>query len=292
MTFKKYLRLNEVGSNRILYFIKNQYIPLTPKMLERIFVIHKEIYYHVTDINNTKKLEKLQGTKKQISCFNNWSSTAIFEYGADGINNSYPVTFTLKGSYTFGASSDIFTEQDPQGRRWISPLDITDNDNGGLFSKISEDINKIFKKSKIMKKIGEIDITDTDNKTSYEIIKTYMDITEKVLLKYKDKIEDTLTEPEVYEYNEIMGYNFKIISKKMIEDDFVKYINLNARRIIASLGITTDIGNYEFEMYTSTDMVHQGPELHNKLKKKLYKLASEANIELFSDVDELEQSLD
>lgn len=225
MKFKEYIynQINEKTHETIFQKMKSGDIPLTPKMLERIFPINKGHFFHVTDLTNKNRLEKIQKSKKQVSCFTDFYNYEIFG-GANGIEYEYPCTFILEGSYTFGSSEDVYTEPDDGGRRWIQYYEIMDTESSEIFKDVSDYIIELFSKSKFGKEFTKDQIDalfyqpqDLDGKTKALIIKTYMDSAEKALLKYKDDIQNAFSR-ETSSYNEVMGYNF-VIKEQVIDID-------------------------------------------------------------------------
>jgi len=277
MKFIEYLDiLDEKNNSSDSIFKKmiNWHIPLSPKMLERIFVVNKEEFFHVTDLTNRKKLEKLQGSRKTVSCFTDFNSEDIFT-GADGIDYKFPAVFTLRGSYTFGSSEDVYTEPDSGGRRWIEPQNIMDPKSEELFREISLNIMNEFLKSSFGKDYTkeQLDLLFSehdkiDKKEKALIIKTYLDISEKVLKKFKDDIL-YLFDRDTKKYNEILGYNFKIQSIKMHEYNFFNYLMYKHKN-------------------TPPNFYPDGDE---EDKLTAYKIAKEMNIELFDSLDNLIDSL-
>jgi len=223
MKFKDYIQITEKTHETIFQKMRSGDIPLTPKMLERIFPKNTGYFFHVTDLTNKKRLEKLQKTKKQVSCFTDFYNYEIFG-GADGIDYDYPCTFILEGNYTFGSSEDVYTEPDDGGRRWIQYYEIMDSESSDIFKDVSDYIIEIFSKSKFGKEFTKDQIDalfyepqNLNGKTKALVIKTYMDSAEKALLKYKDDIIDSFGR-ETSSYNEVMGYNF-IIKEIMMDID-------------------------------------------------------------------------
>jgi hypothetical protein len=276
LKYKEYIEIIEKNNTYQSMFEKmgKWNIPLIPRMLERDFTVHKEEFFHVTDLRNRKKLEKLQRTKKTVSCFTDFKSEDIFT-GADGIDNTYPAVFVLKGSYTFGGAEDLYTEPDSQGRRWIQPYLLRDKENEKLFGEISKEIKETFLKSPFGKEFTEqqLDLMfthhhDIEGKTKTLIIETYFDITEKVLKKFKEDIL-FLFDRDTKKYNEVLGYNFKIQKIKMDEYHFPKFLRTSYR----------DVPNNFF------------PEGNNEDKIEAYKIAQSMNIELYETLDKLIDSL-
>jgi len=277
MKFIEYLNiLDEKNNSSTTIFEKmiKWNIPLSPKMLERIFVVNKEEFFHVTNLTNKERLEKLQGSRKTVSCFTDFNSKDIFT-GPDGINYKFPAVFTLKGSYTFGSSEDVYTEPDRGGRRWIEQENIMDPKSKDLFEEISLNIMNEFLKSSFGKDYTKEQLDSLfsepyaiDNKEKALIIKTYLDISEKVLKKFKDDIL-YLFNRDTKKYNEILGYNFKIQRIKMYKHNFFKYLIQKHKNI-------------------PFDFCPDGVE---EDKLRAYEIAKGMNIELFDSLDDLIDSL-
>jgi len=301
MNFKEYIGLilekSKDTSRSIFSKIMNHYIPITPKAMERIFTVNKEEFFHVTDIINIEKVEKLQGSKKTMSCFTDFGSYDIFD-GADGIDYDSPITFVLKGSYTFGASEDIYTEMDEQGRRWVMPPDIRDGHVKDLFDDISEDIFMEFMKSPNFKGMTEQNIQTLveeqhliEGKDKARIIKDYLDASEKIIKKYKKDIEDVMG-GEVHNYNEVLGYNFKIVKKKMLLDKFLNFmIEASPAEVKSLLKIKTLPERGEYDDWTLGNDWDLPEKEWARLKTKIYTMAKEANIEIFEIIEDLTDSL-
>jgi hypothetical protein len=121
-TFKQHIieKLEIAAHNRtsaqVLHF-NQHYIPLNPKMFERLVGKQIRIGYHVFGVKNIKSLKKLEGTRKSISCFTSAGGTDMLKYGV--VAGSGLVAM-IEGKSLLWAGSDVFTEPDESGRRWIN----------------------------------------------------------------------------------------------------------------------------------------------------------------------------
>jgi len=226
--------LNEKNNSSasILDYIARKNVPVSPKMIERILGVEEGTYFHMLDLLNVPLLRKLQDKRKTISCFDKWSNDDIFS-GADGIELEEPVCAVLSGKKAIHHNSDIWTGFDSQGRRWVSPGNISDERVKRFWVTVGEQIHRrivnsdwfemencefcedipCFINKTIMSNecgYGEDDL----KKTKMELIKLYFDVTEEVLNDYRDDLKSLLEYSEndlVDGYNEILGYDFKII---------------------------------------------------------------------------------
>jgi len=216
----------------ILEFIARKFVPISPKMMERIFGDEEGTYFHMLDLLNVPQLRKLQNKRKTVSCFDKWNNDDIFS-GADGIELEEPVCAVLSGKKAVHHNADIWTKFDSQGRRWVEPDNIADSRVRRFWKTMGEQIHR---------RIMDTDWFETENcefckdlscfigktivsneckyneddlkKTKMELIKLYFDVTEEVLIDYKDDLKSLLEYSEndlVDGYNEILGYDFKII---------------------------------------------------------------------------------
>lgn len=242
-TLKKFIEdlnnTNEKNSSslRIIDYIFTGGIPISPSSFERIFGHLYGRYLHATEVSNFKSLMNLQGTRKTISCFNKWENNKIFKYGATGIDLVYPCTFLLEGNYAIDAGADIYTSYDSAGRRWILPGEFPEQ-KGNIFKlidKISKTIiQKYTKENPIVgelinsvvsgQKFRRVAIRDFEETSlpKSEVISKYIDISEKVILSFKSDIEKHFSKL-TYNYNELLGYNFKVIGGVITKQSFNNY---------------------------------------------------------------------
>jgi len=234
-------KLNESASDNIIVAISNGNIPISPKTMERILGENKMNYLHVLEVEDVKKLEKLQHTRKTVSCFNKWGNKSIFEYGADGMELGAPAIALLNGKAAIHQKDDIFTDLDWQGRRWIDADAIEDDELLEFWTSIKDEIL-----TKIMKwfeknyncdkplgyilnglKVGEWDCDFDVKMFKKDLISNYIDITEKILKKYKKQILSFMKYESVERYNEILGYDFEIKEIAIVADNIYQNSMLN-----------------------------------------------------------------
>jgi len=127
--FKTYLREREVAwqqsaSTKIFDFSQIQYmqIPLSSKTMEWIFKVQlpRATVFHVTSGIGLEKLKKLQNKKKSISAFFNMTA----DYIDSGIKTEGGVVAELDANIIVSSKSDIMSQPDKTGRRWVALYNI------------------------------------------------------------------------------------------------------------------------------------------------------------------------
>jgi len=128
-TFKGYLKEKEVAwqqsaSTKIFDFSQIQYmqIPLTSSTMEWIFQVQlpRATVFHVTNGIGLDKLKKLQNRKKSISAFFNMTA----DYIDSGIKTEGGVVAELDANIIISSKSDIMSQPDKTGRRWVALYNI------------------------------------------------------------------------------------------------------------------------------------------------------------------------
>jgi hypothetical protein len=133
-------------------------------------------------------------------------------------------------------------------------------------------------------KIYSVQWDDIDGKTKAIIIKNYMDSAEKVLKKSKKKIQEFMEE-ETENYNEILGYNFKIKDIKMQGEDFFNYLMDQGHELDWGLDEDEEIYYDDF----SEDLFENGAK--EKASKVLLKEAKKMGVTIYDDLGYLMDSL-
>ena len=97
-------------------------IPLTSKTMEWIFKVQlpRATVFHVTNIDGFKKLKRLQNKKKSISAFFNMDA----DYIDSGIKTEGGVVAELDANIIMSSKSDIMSQPDKTGRRWVELYNI------------------------------------------------------------------------------------------------------------------------------------------------------------------------
>ena len=142
------LNLSEANntSDVILRQIGMGSIPLTPKMISRIFPKKKMYYFHALPPAYLSKLLRVKNSKKQISAFTKWDTHMIFKEGPIDMEYTNIIVAVLNGDYNLEFPADVWTTKDKQGKRWIDVQMTNDTYNdllGDLLTKISKEIYQI-----------------------------------------------------------------------------------------------------------------------------------------------------
>jgi len=102
--------------------IGNMKIPLSSKMLTWIFNVQlpRVTVFHVTSGIGFEKLKRLQNKKKSISAFFNMTA----DYIDQGIKTEGGVVVELDANILMSSKSDILSQPDKTGRRWVALYNI------------------------------------------------------------------------------------------------------------------------------------------------------------------------
>jgi len=97
-------------------------IPLTSKTMSWIFNVQlpRVTVFHVTSGIGLKKLKRLQNKKKSISAFFNMTA----DYIDQGIKTEGGVVVELDANILMSSKSDILSQPDKTGRRWVALYNI------------------------------------------------------------------------------------------------------------------------------------------------------------------------
>jgi len=102
--------------------MSNMKIPFTSKTMEWIFQVQlpRATVFHVTSGIGLEKLKKLQNKKKSISAFFNMDA----DYIDSGIKTEGGVVAELDANIIISSKSDIMSQPDKTGRRWVALYNI------------------------------------------------------------------------------------------------------------------------------------------------------------------------
>ena len=127
-TFKQYLKEGvawELSASKMIFDFQNvpdMKIPFTSKTMEWIFKVQlpRATVFHVTSGIGLEKLKRLQNKKKAISAFFNMSA----DYIDSGIKTEGGVVAELDANIIISSKSDIMSQPDKTGRRWVALYNI------------------------------------------------------------------------------------------------------------------------------------------------------------------------
>ena len=121
---KQYLKEGvawELSASKMIFDfgqMSNMKIPLSSKMMTWIFNVQlpRVTVFHVTSGIGLEKLKKLQNKKKSISAFFNMTAYYI----DSGIKTEGGVVAELDANIIISSKSDIMSQPDKTGRRWVA----------------------------------------------------------------------------------------------------------------------------------------------------------------------------
>jgi hypothetical protein len=224
--------------------LTQNYIPLYPKQIENLFGKIPVNSFHTTSPQNIQSVSKILGKKKSISTFTKANKSSGLAKGRGVQTGSGGVVFYVEGLLLGRKAEDFDTVPDRTGRRWVMGHHVF----GGDYMIL----RKAIQKAKLPDYAGWREIEDEvvaeveDNPKNDDFgfreqskiikkklgpivqkhIKKYVDTTNKLLKKHKDKVQDSMrtqtTENSPY-WNEILIYNTKVIDcfvLKRVYDDY------------------------------------------------------------------------
>ena len=189
-------------------------IPISGPMFKRIYPKSiRSTVFHATDLKGLESLKKIEGKKNTISAFFSMMS----RYMEKGIATEGGIVVEMDGDVLISASSDIMSEVDKQGRRWVEMSWFANAQRYGVgpdFRKVESDLSKLIvilikkhipkdKKIEQTKHFGKDEGAAFDawgkmkfhlqrhhgrdaGKILRVVIKDYFDGVEKIIRKHKD----------------------------------------------------------------------------------------------------------
>ncbi len=177
-------------------------IPISGPMFKRIWPdTIRSTVFHVTDHAGLARLKKLEGGKKTISAFFSMMS----RYMESGVATSGGVVAEMDADVIVSASSDIMSEVDKTGRRWVEMSWFANAQRygtGPAFDKVEKDLNTLIKTivAKHLPSLKNYEPFDIwmdmkryvkgDGKKLRLVIKDYFDGVEKIIKKHKKTMEN------------------------------------------------------------------------------------------------------
>tara|TARA_Y100001963_G_scaffold45739_1_gene64476 strand:+ start:1 stop:795 length:795 start_codon:yes stop_codon:yes gene_type:complete len=205
-----------------------------PKIMKQVLGDVPITALHNIDWYNAKvMLPKVLGTNKSISTYTALKNTSLSMGG--GVQTSGGIILEVEGKVLIAGTEDLGSVPDESGRRWINPSIF--GDIVGMKQFVGGGGHIYYKKNlyKMDKKLEDIlfryqtsllTINDEErkkyplytNKQKAELIKRWIDASNKFLLKNKKKIKDTFmkninnpkTTTDRYGWNELLVYDTKV----------------------------------------------------------------------------------
>ena len=235
-------------SKKSLQWVSHDYIPMTPKVMKQIMGDTPITIFHNLDWFSVKNyLPKVIGAKKSISTYTTGKGNIT---QGSGVQTSGGIVLELEGKVLVAGTEDLGSVPDEAGRRWISPnvlgkiLGMKELEKGGggisyrrQLQKIDKKLEDILWRYKTSLLIAPTDSKeDTDrfppytNKQKADMIKRYIDASNKFLLKNKNKIRkafmNNVNNPKITTYMSQYGYNELLVYDVKVKDAYLVLDNL------------------------------------------------------------------
>ena len=220
--------------------LTHNYVPIYPKTMEQVIGKTRVNSFHVTSPQNIESLQKVIGKKKSISTFTKANKSSPLAKGRGVQTGTGGVIFHVDGILLARRYMDFDTVPDRTGRRWVM---------GRYVFGDPMIVPSAMKKAKIAdhQKWREIEyeaeekynIRDYDSYKDYDAaikkhlapivakhIKKYIDITNKLLKKYKKDVIQNIAQPSKKSsawWNELIIYDTKVVDVfvlKRVYDDY------------------------------------------------------------------------
>ena len=224
--------------------LTQNYVPLYPKQIENLFGKIPVNAFHATSPQSIESVSKILGKKKSISTFTKANKSSGLAKGRGVQTGSGGVVFYVEGLLLGRKAEDFDTVPDRTGRRWVM--------GHHVFGTGSQLVRNVIKKAKLPdyeewreiedKIVGEVEDDPKNDDLGFreqaklikkklgpivqKHIKKYIDTTNKLLKKHKDRVQASMrtksTENSSY-WNEILIYNTKVIDcfvLKRVYDDY------------------------------------------------------------------------
>jgi hypothetical protein len=224
--------------------LTQNYVPLYPKQIESLFGKIPVNSFHTTSPQNIESVSKILGKKKSISTFTKANKSTGLAKGRGVQTGSGGVVFYVEGLLLGRKAEDFDTVPDRTGRRWVM--------GHHVFGTGSQLVRNVIKKAGLPdyaewreiedEIVGEVEDDPKNDDLGFreqaklikkklgpivqKHIKKYIDTTNKLLKKHKDRVQASMrtqsTENSSY-WNEILIYNTKVIDcfvLKRVYDDY------------------------------------------------------------------------
>ena len=231
-------------TKKSLEWVGHDYIPMTPKVIKQIMGDTPVTTFHNLNWFAIKnQLPKVIGKKKSISTYTTDTEGHLLKGG--GVQTGGGVVLEVEGKVLVAGTEDLGSVPDESGRRWIHPnvlgkiLGMKELEKGGggisyrrQLQKIDKKLEDILWRYKTSLLIAPTDSKeDTDrfppytNKQKADMIKRYIDASNKFLLKNKKKIRkafmNNVNNPKITKFMSSYGYNELLVYDVKVKDAYI-----------------------------------------------------------------------
>jgi hypothetical protein len=231
-------------TQKSMQWVYHGYIPMTPKVMKQIMGDVPITTFHNLDwfaIQN--QLPKVLGTKKSISTYTGDTSNRLSMGG--GVQTKGGVVLEVEGKVLVAGTEDLGSVPDEAGRRWLAPdvlgkiLGMKELQGAGSGQRYKKQLYKIDKKLEdiLWKYKTSLLVMPSDSdedkarfpkytgKQKAELIKRWIDASNKFLLKNKKKIrksfENNINNPKITTFMSRLGYNELLVYDVKVKDAYI-----------------------------------------------------------------------
>ena len=231
-------------TQKSLQWVYHGYVAMTPKVIKEIMGDVPITTFHNLNPDAVKKqLPKVLGRKKSISTYTTDTEGHLLSGG--GVQTSGGVVLEVEGKVLVAGTEDLASVPDEAGRRWLSPgtlgkiVGMKEFKGEAGNQKYKKELYKIDKKLEDMlfKYKTSLLVVPTDppdvkkrfplftGKQKAELIKRWIDASNKFLLKNKKKIkksfEDNVNNPKITKFMSSYGYNELLVYDVKVKDAYI-----------------------------------------------------------------------
>ena len=231
-------------SKKSLEWVSMDFIPMIPKTMKQILGDTPINAFHNVDwLNAKKQIPNIIGKKKSISTYTGDTSNRLSLGG--GVQTMGGIVLQVQGKVLVAGTEDLGSVPDEAGRRWLHPntfgkivcMKHFEKGGGGInfrkeLYKIDKKLEDILWKYKTSLLVMPSDPPDVkkkfppyDNKQKAELIKRYIDASNKFLLKNKKVIKksfmNNVNNPKITTFMSQYGYNELLVYDTQVQDAYL-----------------------------------------------------------------------
>ena len=231
-------------TEKSMQWVYDDFIPMIPKTMKQIMGdIPITAFHNLNWFSIKKQLPKVIGKKKSISTYTTDTEGHLAIGG--GVQTGGGVVLEVEGKVLVAGTEDLGSVPDETGRRWLHPnvfgkmlgMEELKGGAGGLtyrkqLYKLDKKLEDMLWKYKTSLLVMPSDSAEDKarfpkftGKQKAELIKRYIDASNKFLLKNKKKIrktfEDNVNNPRTTKFMSKYGYNELLVYDVKVKDAYI-----------------------------------------------------------------------
>jgi len=231
-------------SKKSLEWVSLDYIPMSPKVMKQIMGdVPITVFHNLNPDSIKNKLSKVIGKKKSISSYTTDTEGHLSSGG--GVQTDGGIILEVEGKVLVAGTEDLGSVPDESGRRWIHPstfgkivgMKQFEGGGGGIYwrkhlynmDKKLEDILWRYKTSLMKSPTDSAEdnarFPDYTNKQKADLIKRYINASNKFLLKMKKTIKksfmNNVNNPKITKFMSSYGYNELLVYDVQVKDAYI-----------------------------------------------------------------------